>query len=109
MGLGMKMYHKSLTDYVNQSSTAGITEVIDLCGVLVLEMRLSEHRSNYKRGWGPDGSGALDIIAPWSLYVPYMSDQGTEIIFEVMDYTWPCFIGMDVKKYTVTNNLTIPQ
>lgn len=72
------------------------------------EVTLDEPRTVYKRGWGPKSSDASDIIASWTLYMQDMKNKPTAIDFDVTNDASPIILGMDVKKYTLTDNLASP-
>lgn len=54
---------------------------------------------------GPNASGESDVIASCELYLQDRKGQTSELIFDVTHDISPIFIGMDMKRYTVTNDL----
>lgn len=97
-----------IIDEGNPTSTAGILSIVNLCDILGRELVLDAPRARYMRGWGPNGTAASEITASWSLFLQDMEDQPTEIIFDVTRDASPIVIGMDFKKYSVTDNLSSP-
>lgn len=51
---------------------------------------------------------ASNIVESWTLFMQDVHDLSKSITFDVRDEDSPTIVGMDVKIYTVTENLTTP-
>lgn len=71
-------------------------------------MTLDKPKASYRRGWGPNGSDASEVIAAWTLYLQDMNNNPVSIPFDVTNDDSPIVVGMDVKQCTTTNNLCTP-
>lgn len=71
-------------------------------------MELDEPRASYRQGWGPNASDSSDVIAAWTLFLQDMNNKSVSMIFDVTNDGSPIVVGMDVKKYTTTDNLSSP-
>lgn len=97
-----------IIDEGNPTSTAGILAVVKLCDILNREVHLEDARAKYSRGWGPNSSDASCIVASWTLHMQDMDGKSVEINFDITNDESPVIIGMDLKRYSVTDNLSSP-
>lgn len=97
-----------IIDEGNPTSTAGIESIIRLCEILDRDVILDKPRARYRRGWGPAASDSAEIVASWCLYLQDMKQKTVAIIFDVTEDNSPVVIGMDIKKFSKTDNLSNP-
>lgn len=97
-----------IIDEGNPTSTAGYSSIVKLCDVLNREVELDEPKALYQRGWGPAASDAASVIAAWRLHMQDVNRKPVVIVFDVTNDNSPIVIGMDIKRFTTTNNLSKP-
>lgn len=97
-----------ILDEGNPTSTAGMPAIIELCDIIGREVHLDPPHAEYSRGWGPNAADTARVIASWTLMMQDMNDQTTSIRFDVTDDESPITIGMDVKLYSITDNIASP-
>lgn len=72
------------------------------------EVKLEKPRATYRRGWGPKSADSSDIVASWAMYVQDMNGRPAAITFDVANDESPLIIGMDLKWYSMTDNIATP-
>lgn len=97
-----------ILDEGNPTSTAGLPAIVELCNILRRNVSLDPPHASYIRGWGPNGADEARVIASWSITVQDMNNQPTVLRFDVTDDESPITIGMDMKKFSITVNLSSP-
>lgn len=90
----------------NPTSTGGIKAAIHLRDVLGYKLFAEKPRDKYERGWGVDCLGAKEIMCSWTLSIQDINNNVTHLTFDLTDDDSPLTIGMDVKLYYVTDNLS---
>lgn len=73
------------------------------------KLNLDEPRAVYQRGWGPNAADMAEVIASWSLTMQDLNDRTTTITFDVMDDNSPITMGMDIKRFSITDNTSEPK
>lgn len=71
-------------------------------------MTLDQPLVIYKRGWVPKAADSSDIVAAWTLYIQDINGHPTALTFDVTNDDSPVFIYMDIKRYTITDNMSSP-
>jgi len=65
-------------------------------------------RAYYQHGWGVNCSEAKPIVASWYLTVDDVYHKPTTLVFDMVEGTSPLIIGLDVKRFSNTNNIRDP-
>lgn len=74
-----------------------------LCEVLDVPFEAFRPKKVYYRGWGHKCIKAIPIVCIWTLHVQDLQNQATELTFDLVDDDFPLTIGMDIRRYCVTD------
>lgn len=90
------------------TSTGGLTEATQMCDMIGMPLRLEAPRADYLHGWGIGCADARPIINSWDMNVNDINGKATTFTFDLMKGESPLIIGLDVKKYAITDNTSKP-
>ena len=88
------------------TSTGGTENAATLCDILGTPLVLESPRDRYYHGWGEECLNPKLIVASWTLHVQDVEGKPTAFTFELVEGTSPLILGMDVRKYSNTFNLS---
>lgn len=75
-----------------------------LAVALGIEFNVDAPRRVYSRGWGFDCLNSHPIMCSWTITIQDLNDRPTEITFDLFKDSSPLVIGLDLKRYTSTDN-----
>lgn len=93
---------------VNPTSTAGLLAIVRLLNSIGRNIDLYPPHTEYRRGWCPNATGATTIIASRCLTLLVISNKPTKVLFYFTNDGAPLTVGIYVRRYIITNNLSSP-
>lgn len=79
-----------------------------LCDALGINLVLDEPRDVYLHGWGDKCADAKIVKCSWSVTTHDIKGLPTTLTFDLVDGESPLILGLDVKRYANTYNLSSP-
>lgn len=90
------------------NSTGGLTNITRICNIMGIPLTLDTPRARYIHGWGTKCAGAKHITNSWDLTIMDIHGKPTTLTFDVMEGIYPIIIGLDVKRFAITDNTASP-
>lgn len=90
------------------TASGGIDNAAKLYNTLGLCLNLIPPRMLYINRWGINGTDAKPIVASWYLTVNKTKKNGNTFIFDLIDCERSLIVGLDVRRSSKTDNVSIP-
>lgn len=79
-----------------------------LCAAMDIQFQPERPRSRYHRGWGNECIKPKPVLCSWSVSFKDIHNQPIELTFDLFDDESPLTIGLDIRRYSVTDMTSKP-